>query len=325
MIRAESSAILVDTGFPYYGKTLAKELKESLNGLPLCGILITHSHYDHAGGLARVKAAFPDAIVYAAAHARDILQRESALRAMRELNRTAAALAGAAFGASGEDADDYDINRTAEALSGVVFEAPDEDANDYDINRTAAALSGEAFEAPDEDVGGYTIDCTPGDGDRIHIGDFFFEVWETPGHTNDSLSYWFPGEGLLILSETTGVMLKRKPMTVEPAFIVSWKSSVAAVERAERARPQTIVLPHTGGLSGADVEEYFQKQKEAIIETKELVFRLTDEGKPESEILSEIQSRYYDQRSASLKACQPISAFLLNFKEMIPRLLKEGP
>jgi len=280
LVRGEKSAVLVDSGFPFYGGFLAKEIGGLLDGLPLTDILITHSHYDHAGGFAKVKAAFPDAALTAAAHAQQILRRANALDAMRALNRT------------------------------------------------AAAMRGMAREASDDDVGEYEVDRIAKDGDRITTKDFQIEVWETPGHTNDSLSFWFPREKLMALSESTGIFSKTAKgaeMYVEPAFIVSWKAAAAALNRIEEASPRTLIVPHGGVLTGGDVSEFLRKEAEEILFAKDLIFRFTDEGKTEDDILDAFKTRYYDRRPGSLKECQPLQAFMLNHRAMIPRTLSEGP
>ena len=275
LVRAAHSAVLVDTGFPFYGKTLAKDVSRRLGGLPLTDILVTHSHYDHAGGLAKIKEAFPDADVSMAAHAQEVLRREGALKAMRALNRT------------------------------------------------AASLTEGAFEALDDDVGGYAADRILMEGDSIRTVDFLIEAWETPGHTNDSLSFWFPHENLMALSETTGVFSKAPQLYAEPAFIVSWKAAITALERIGKLSPQTLIIPHAGVLTGDDVHEFLQKEREEILFAKDLVLQFNSEGKTIDEILAVFQSRYYDHRPASLSECQPLPAFLINFTTMISRILAE--
>ena len=279
LVLGERSAVLADSGFPFYGEFLAKEINERLNGRPLTDVLITHSHYDHAGGFAKIKTVFPDAIVTAAAHAQQIFRRTNALHAMRTLNRTAAAMQGAAYAAS------------------------------------------------DEDVGGYEVDRISQDGDQIITEDFHIEVWETPGHTNDSLSFWFPREKLMVLSESTGIFLRNTDtgMYVEPAFIVSWKAALKALRRIGKVSPQTLIVPHAGVLAGDGVSEFLRREAEEILFAKGLLFRLTAEGKTEDDILDAFKTRYYDSRPGILTDCQPVQAFMINYKAMIPYILKEGP
>ena len=45
------------------------------------------------------------------------------------------------------------------------------------------------------------------DGDRIDLGGLTVEVFETPGHTRDSLSFLIPELELFIVNETVGVLL----------------------------------------------------------------------------------------------------------------------
>ncbi|MCL2111961.1 MAG: MBL fold metallo-hydrolase [Clostridiales bacterium] len=273
LLRSERSAVLVEAGLPFYGRALAEEVRERLHGVPLAAILVTHSHYDHAGGLARVKAAFPQAVTVAAPHAAYVMKREGALKAMRELNRLAADLTQGEFAAS------------------------------------------------DDDVGGYVIDHEASDGDRMDAGGFLIEVLDTPGHTNDSLSFWFPNEGIVALSETTGVFFKCPEMLVEPAFVVSWEAALAATERVEKIKPDVLIVPHTGVLTGDEAPHFLSRQKEEILFTKDLVLRLDAEGRDEADIMDAIRSRYYDRRPASFRDFMPLPSYMLNVKAMVARLL----
>ena len=387
LIRGKRSAVLVDTGFLFYAQTMAAELKGLLEGIPLSAVLVTHSHYDHAGGLAKIKEAFPDAITVAAAHTARILKREGALKAMRALNRKAAEMtgfitadSGAGVGMANADlgvglADsgagvgmaNADFGAAANVDLGVGvgvaemtgFITADSGAGvgvaNADAGATSAAanvdVAGAGVDVADEDVGGYEIDLVAGEGDTIQTADFVIEVWETHGHTNDSLSFVFQNEGLIALSETTGIFLKqskqlgqpwqpgrlkqpeqpwqseqpRQPeLFAEPAFIVSWKAALAALDRIEKVKPNTLIFPHTGVLAGDDIPVFLRKQREEILFMKDLILRLAADGKTEDEILVALTSRYYDRRLQAQKVFQPVGALMLNLKAMIPRVLKYG-
>ena len=40
------------------------------------------------------------------------------------------------------------------------------------------------------------------EGDRVTVGNLEAEVWDTPGHCRDHISYWFAGEGALFAGDT---------------------------------------------------------------------------------------------------------------------------
>ena len=128
----------------------------------------------------------------------------------------------------------------------------------------------------------------------------------------------------MIPSETTGIFSTKTPLIVEPGFIVSWKSSLEATKRIKAVKPLIMVVPHSGCLSGTEVEEYLDKEREAILEAKELIFCLSAEGKTEEEILSVFQTTIFDRRSEAFKEFFPLSAFTANYRVMIPRTLAEG-
>ncbi len=45
-------------------------------------------------------------------------------------------------------------------------------------------------------------DVRVAEGDRVSVGGLQAEVWETPGHCADHVSYWFSGEGVLFAGDT---------------------------------------------------------------------------------------------------------------------------
>jgi glyoxylase-like metal-dependent hydrolase (beta-lactamase superfamily II) len=94
LVITEKSAFLVEAGFAFSAGKLIENLQTRLGGRRLDYILLTHSHYDHAGGASAVKRAYPDAIVVSSRHAAWVFQREHARQKMRELDQSAAAFYG---------------------------------------------------------------------------------------------------------------------------------------------------------------------------------------------------------------------------------------
>lgn len=94
LLMTESSAALIDSGFSFSAKKMIENIKKELGTRPLDYVLLTHSHYDHASGSAYIKDIWPDAVIVGSAYAAHIFEKPSAVCVMRELNDSAAALAG---------------------------------------------------------------------------------------------------------------------------------------------------------------------------------------------------------------------------------------
>ncbi|WP_336491657.1 hydroxyacylglutathione hydrolase [Methylobacterium nigriterrae] len=46
------------------------------------------------------------------------------------------------------------------------------------------------------------VDATVREGDRVRVGDLVGEVWETPGHCADHVTYWFRDAGVVFAGDT---------------------------------------------------------------------------------------------------------------------------
>jgi glyoxylase-like metal-dependent hydrolase (beta-lactamase superfamily II) len=92
LVRTAQSAFLVEAGFAFNADVLIPKVKDALGARDLDYILLTHSHYDHAGGVPAVKRVYPDAGVVSSEIAARVFRKESAQRTMRDLDRAAAAL-----------------------------------------------------------------------------------------------------------------------------------------------------------------------------------------------------------------------------------------
>ncbi len=46
------------------------------------------------------------------------------------------------------------------------------------------------------------VDVAVGEGDTVKVGDLSAEVWETPGHCSDHITYWFSDAGIVCAGDT---------------------------------------------------------------------------------------------------------------------------
>lgn len=89
LITGGEKTALVDCGMAYCGPELVANIQSTLAGRPLDYVLVSHTHYDHIGALPYIRAAFPEVLTYGSKRGQEILQRQGALRTIKELGENA--------------------------------------------------------------------------------------------------------------------------------------------------------------------------------------------------------------------------------------------
>ncbi|WP_434509630.1 MBL fold metallo-hydrolase [Desulfitobacterium sp. AusDCA] len=80
---------LIDCGMAYCASDLIKNIKKVLGTRSLDYVFVSHSHYDHIGGIPYLKCEWPNLIVCGSEYDQRILRRSTALKTIRELSREA--------------------------------------------------------------------------------------------------------------------------------------------------------------------------------------------------------------------------------------------
>jgi 2-aminobenzoylacetyl-CoA thioesterase len=85
IIGSEKTA-LIDCGMAYCGEALVENIKKELGERPLDYVILTHTHYDHVGGLPYLRRTWPDLISFGAVYGKKILEKGSALKQIEVLS-----------------------------------------------------------------------------------------------------------------------------------------------------------------------------------------------------------------------------------------------
>jgi len=96
ILGSEKTAVL-DCGMAYCGDLTVNNIKRAIEGKTnalgvqrtLDYILLSHTHYDHVGGVPYIKNQWPDAVICAGAYAEHVLHRSSALKVIQRLGEEA--------------------------------------------------------------------------------------------------------------------------------------------------------------------------------------------------------------------------------------------
>jgi glyoxylase-like metal-dependent hydrolase (beta-lactamase superfamily II) len=121
------------------------------------------------------------------------------------------------------------------------------------------------------------VDRTVKEGDTITVEPgVAFEVLETPGHSDCSLSFHEPGRGILLISDATGYYMPEHECWW-PNYFTDYEAYVASMERLAGLGAGILCLSHNGVIRGAaEVKAYFEG---AIAATRELHERIVSEAR----------------------------------------------
>jgi glyoxylase-like metal-dependent hydrolase (beta-lactamase superfamily II) len=86
LIIGREGTALIDSGQAFCADKLVENIKEFLGERALDFVLVSHTHYDHVGGIPYLRAVWPDLTVLGEAHGKKILKKPTALAIMRDLS-----------------------------------------------------------------------------------------------------------------------------------------------------------------------------------------------------------------------------------------------
>ena len=89
LIVGSEKTALIDCGMAFCAEEMVKNVKQQLENRPLDYVILTHTHYDHVGGLPYLRKEWPELISCGAAYGKKVLEKESALNQIAALSGVA--------------------------------------------------------------------------------------------------------------------------------------------------------------------------------------------------------------------------------------------
>jgi glyoxylase-like metal-dependent hydrolase (beta-lactamase superfamily II) len=163
------------------------------------------------------------------------------------------------------------------------------------------------------------VDIKVKDGDVIDAPGGAIRVYDTPGHTNCSVSYYFEHESLLVTSESSGFKFGG---ILLPAFLTSYRDSLKSIDLVEQLAPEHLLLPHAGLMSGDEAKTYPAAIRGEAERKADFILSRHREGMSADDIAKDYIEEYYDGliRATGL---QTRESFTANAYALIPRLIAE--
>ena len=168
----------------------------------------------------------------------------------------------------------------------------------------------------DDDL--FHADKTIKENDIISLGDISVKVLETPGHTRDALSFFIPELELLILNETTGVLLPDG--SIYPCYLTSFNDTVNSIEKCRNYPYKYLSFPHRGIIKNNFPQNYFDRAIKEIVNCRDFIIKMKKDCHGEEQILDLFFKKY---GSEILLKYQPKEAFMDNSRAAIACTLKE--
>jgi glyoxylase-like metal-dependent hydrolase (beta-lactamase superfamily II) len=164
------------------------------------------------------------------------------------------------------------------------------------------------------------VDRIVKEGDEIALDEgIALQVFETPGHSDCSLSFFEPRQRVLLVSDATGYYLP-EPDYWWPNYFTDYGTYVRSLERMAALDAEVLCLSHNAVIRGAaDVAAYFRG---ALAATQQYHQRIVDQaraGQAPGEIAAALGAEVY-QRTPLL----PLDFFVKNCSLLVKLSLKHA-
>jgi len=156
------------------------------------------------------------------------------------------------------------------------------------------------------------------EGDAVKLAGGTLEVFETPGHTKDCLSYLWQEQGILFAGEAAGVYADGEFHSV---FLSDYASYISSIRKIMKIAPDALCVAHAGVLEGAAaVADYLSASLSAAEAYREKLERSLERHNDDIEkVVEEITRQEWDSRSD-----QPINRnpFMTNLRAKTQAIMR---
>jgi glyoxylase-like metal-dependent hydrolase (beta-lactamase superfamily II) len=177
--------------------------------------------------------------------------------------------------------------------------------------------SGKLIKAPFEP---FEIDIILEDGQVFDIGDgLTVQVFSTPGHTRDMLSYYIPEKRILFATESAGVLDQINQ--VIPEFLIDYDLYMMSLQRLKNLDVDILCQGHHFVFVGDDVNKFFDLSLKSAEQFRNDVQELLkSEAGSVERVVRLIKARQYDTNKGVKQSEQ---SYLLNLTARVSHLAKK--
>ena len=119
----------------------------------------------------------------------------------------------------------------------------------------------------------FRTDIVLREGDEFDLGGLTCHVYETPGHTRDSLAFFFPEIKALFPSEAVGVLQGETGSEMQVEFLSSYQHYIDSLKRMISLKPELICLAHGWVLTDKDATDFLERSLAETFHYRELIER----------------------------------------------------
>lgn len=123
----------------------------------------------------------------------------------------------------------------------------------------------------------FSLDTGLKEGDRIDLGGLTCEVYETPGHTRDSISFYIPEIRALFPGECLGVPEGKAGNSAQVEFLSSYDDYLNSLKKMQALDTEILCHGHGWVFTGEDVPEFIGKSLKATSVYRELIEKYLEE------------------------------------------------
>ncbi len=155
--------------------------------------------------------------------------------------------------------------------------------------------------------------ATVQEGDKIPIShDQWLQVFETPGHSRCSISFFLQPDNVLFPGDAAGIIEKNG--TIKPLFLSSYRQYFKSIEKIRALNAEILALPHNQIIKGRNnIQGFFSRSLLETQKLKNIIFQELQISNDFNAIAEKLSARDYSLPTVD----GPREAQLINLSAMV--------